>query len=148
MAFATRQGTSSHDRALPGGGPRRGRGSQGGDVPRLDGADIRARRLAADGNGGRPLAMMETEAAVDRIRAWGEARDWCGYDPYDALRSPFAPALTLGTRLGRRVLTQAVKLSPLNLRPVLRIPRARNEKAIALVASAYSLLGEREAAAR
>jgi hypothetical protein len=79
--------------------------------------------------------------ALTRIRGWGEARDWRGYDPYDALNSPLAPYLTLGTRLGRRVLTQAVKLSPLNPRPVLRIAPAWNAKAIALVASAYAGLG-------
>jgi polysaccharide biosynthesis protein VpsJ len=80
-----------------------------------------------------------TEALI-RIRSWGEARDWKGYDPYDALNSPFAPYLTLGTRIGRRVLTQGVKLSPLNLRPALRIAPAWNAKAIALVASGYARL--------
>jgi len=75
--------------------------------------------------------------AVASMRAWGEACDWRGYDPYDALNSPLAPALTLGTRLGRRLLTQAVKLSPLNLRPLLGIERERNAKAIGLVAAGY-----------
>jgi hypothetical protein len=79
--------------------------------------------------------------ALSRIRRWGEARDWKGYDPYDALNSPLATYLTLGTPLGRRAFTQAVKLSPLNLRPALRIVPAWNAKAIALVASAYARLG-------
>ena len=72
-----------------------------------------------------------------RVRAWGEARDWRGYDPYDALNSPIAPLLTLGSGFGRRLLTQALKLSPLNLRPLLGIKPAWNAKAVALVASAY-----------
>lgn len=80
------------------------------------------------------------EEAVALIRAWGEARDWRGYDPYDALNSPFASVLTLRTALGRRVLTQAVKTSPVNLRPLLRIEPAWNDKALALVASAYARL--------
>jgi len=79
--------------------------------------------------------------ALERIRRWGEAQDWRGYDPYDALNSPLAPYLTLGTRLGRRGLTQVVKLSPLNLRPALRIRPAWNAKALALVASGYAHLG-------
>jgi hypothetical protein len=41
------------------------------------------------------------------VRMWGEARDWCGYDPYDALNSPAAGLLTAGTQMGRRLLTQA-----------------------------------------
>jgi hypothetical protein len=78
--------------------------------------------------------------ALTQIRRWGEERDWRGYDPYDALNSPHARYLTMGTSLGRRLLTQAVKLSPLNLRPLLRIAPAWNAKAIALVASAYARL--------
>ena len=80
------------------------------------------------------------DAAVAQIRSWGEARDWRGYDPYDGLNSPFAPALTLGRPLGRRLLTQAVKRSPINLRPLLRIKPGTNAKAIALVASGYARL--------
>lgn len=79
----------------------------------------------------------ELDEALTRIRRWGEGCDWCGYDPYDALNSPLARYLTLGTRTGRRALTQAVKLSPVNLRPALRIRRERNAKGIALVASGY-----------
>ena len=78
--------------------------------------------------------------ALGRIRAWGEARDWRGWDPYDGLNSPAAPLLSLGTPIGRRVLMQAVKLSPLNLRRPLRIPPVHNAKAIGLVASGYSRL--------
>jgi hypothetical protein len=78
--------------------------------------------------------------AVDRIKTWGEARDWRGYDPFDGLLSPLAPLLTLRTKLGKRLLVQAVKLSPLNLRPVLRIKPSWNYKAIALVASGYARL--------
>jgi hypothetical protein len=78
--------------------------------------------------------------AVARIRAWGEERDWRGYDPYDALNSPAAPVLTLGTRLGRRMLTQVVKRSPINLRPLLGIRPDWNAKAIGLVASGYARL--------
>ena len=78
--------------------------------------------------------------AVSRIRSWGERQDWQGYDPYDGLNSPLSSAVSLGTPLGRRLFTQAVKLSPLNLRPALGIRPTRNPKAIALVASAYARL--------
>lgn len=74
------------------------------------------------------------------MRAWGEARDWSGADPYDALNSPVAPLLTLGTVRGRRLLTQAVKRAPVDLRPLLRIPEAQNAKAIGLIASGYARL--------
>jgi hypothetical protein len=48
--------------------------------------------------------------------------------------------MTLGTSLGRRLLTQAVKLAPVNLRPALGITPEWNAKAVALVASAYARL--------
>lgn len=80
------------------------------------------------------------KGAIDRIRSWGEARDWRGYDPYDALSSPATPFLTFGTAFGRRLLTQAVKLAPLNVRPVLGIRPTWNPKALGLVASGYARL--------
>ena len=86
--------------------------------------------------------MTGTSFALDAIRRWGEERDWRGYDPYDALNSPFTPALTFGTALGRRLLTQIVKRSPINLRPALRVRPNWNAKAIGLVASGYARLGE------
>jgi hypothetical protein len=86
------------------------------------------------------LAGAPVEAAVAKIRRWGEGRDWRGFDPYDGLNSPAAPVLTFGTRAGRRLLTQAVKRSPLNLRPLLGIKPEWNAKAIGLVASGYARL--------
>jgi hypothetical protein len=79
-------------------------------------------------------------SAVDAIRRWGEACDWRGYDPYDGLNSPFASYLTLGTAIGQRALTQVVKRSPINVRPLLRIKPAHNDKALGLVASGYARL--------
>ena len=49
-----------------------------------------------------------------------------------------APVLTAGTRLGRRLLTQAVKLSPVNLRPGLGVKPDRDAKAIGLLTPAYT----------
>ena len=85
-------------------------------------------------------SSRDIDEAVDAIRAWGERAGWSGWDPYDALNSPFTPALTLGRPLGRRLLTQAVKTSPVNLRPLLRIPRERDAKGVALVVSGYARL--------
>lgn len=96
-----------------------------------------------------PLAddlSRSVQEAVERIRAWGEARDWRGYDPYDGLNSPLAQFVPW--RFPRRVLTQTVKLSPVNLRPLLGIRPARNQKAIGLVAAGYARLGERSEAER
>jgi hypothetical protein len=83
---------------------------------------------------------VDVRAAVRAMRAWGEARDWKGWDPYDGLNSRVSRLLSLGTPLGRRVVVQAVKGAPVNVRPVLGIRPARNQKAIGLVASGYGHL--------
>jgi hypothetical protein len=84
--------------------------------------------------------VNDTSTAIGRMRVWGEAREWRGWDPYDALNSPLAPYVTLGTALGRRLLTQAVKVAPVNIRPILGIKTDWNPKAVALLASGYARL--------
>jgi len=70
--------------------------------------------------------------ALDLL-AYCRANDWAGYDPYDALNSRVFRALPfLDFRLARLVLTQGVKRSPVNLRPLLLVPRTPNPKGIAL----------------
>jgi hypothetical protein len=88
--------------------------------------------------------------ALDAIRGWGEARDWRGFDPYDALASPLLARATRSSALARRVVTQANKLSPVNLRVPLLIRQRHNSATAALVASGYLHLehaGDQTAAA-
>ena len=63
--------------------------------------------------------------------------DWAGHDPYDALNSRVFRALPfLNAKWIRLVLTQGFKRSPLNLRPLLLVPRTHNPKGLALFLSA------------
>ena len=84
-------------------------------------------------------------AALDAARAlerWGSARGWVGPDPYDALN---ARRLPRGRQDDRRspfgLVTQAVKRSPLNLRPILGIPDGLSAATLAHVISAYARNG-------
>jgi hypothetical protein len=61
------------------------------------------------------------------------------YDPYDGLTSPVA-ALFLRNRLLSRVWLQAVKYFPVNIRPMLGIPKMLHTKLVSDLASGYSLL--------
>jgi hypothetical protein len=80
----------------------------------------------------------EVEAAISKLLAYCRANDWAGYDPYDALNSKvFAAVPFLNSRIPRLILTQALKRSPINIRPLLLIPRTQNPKAIALFLSAF-----------
>ena len=75
----------------------------------------------------------EAQAACVKLLNYCTANDWAGYDPYDALNSPLLTSLPfLQARVPRLLLTQAFKRSPINIRPLARIPRTQNPKAIAL----------------
>ena len=80
---------------------------------------------------------MTAEVAIVKLLDYCRANDWAGYDPYDATNSRLFDALPfLNSRLPRLVLTQLLKRSPINVRPLLLIPKTQNPKAIALFLSA------------
>ncbi|MDF0643864.1 MAG: hypothetical protein P0111_07515 [Nitrospira sp.] len=70
---------------------------------------------------------------IASLMAYCGGNNWAGFDPYDALNSrlfsltPFARS-----RVCRIAITQIMKRLPLNLRPLLLVPREQNPKAIAL----------------
>jgi hypothetical protein len=69
--------------------------------------------------------------------------DWAGYDPYDALNSRLYLALPfLHSRWPRLVLTQTLKRSPINIRPLVGIPKTQNAKAMGLFAEALLKLSD------
>src|SRR5436305_1170676 len=77
--------------------------------------------------------VQEPHVAALKLLAHCKANDWSGHDPYDALNSPIFEALPLmNCRPARLVLTQLLKRSPINIRPLLRIPKTQNPKAFAL----------------
>jgi hypothetical protein len=68
---------------------------------------------------------------------WCRAQGFAGYDPYDALNSRLFQATPFKhSRLARLAWTQFHKRSPINFRPLVRIPRERNSKGVALFALA------------
>src|SRR6266446_9025166 len=70
---------------------------------------------------------------------WQRCREqgFAGYDPYDALNSRWFQATPLKrSRLARLAWAQFHKRSPFNFRPLVRIPRERNAKGVALFALA------------
>ena len=89
--------------------------------------------------------------AFARLERWGWQRDWRGSDPYEALNATRLAGPLQRSVLGRRLLTHAVKRSPLDLRPLLGIRPERSAAVAALTASAYAIqriLPEEETAAK
>jgi hypothetical protein len=75
------------------------------------------------------------------LEKWAVEQEWIGSDPYDGLNATRASAGLRRTPLGRRLLTQVVKRSPIDLRPLLRVPPARNAAALANFVAAYARNG-------
>ena len=66
---------------------------------------------------------------------WCRARDFAGYDPFDALNSrAFQSTPFNRSRTARLIWTQALKRFPLNLRPLALVPPQQNSKGLALFA--------------
>jgi len=81
-------------------------------------------------------------AVTGKLLAYCERNGWAGYDPYDALNSRLFTALPfLNSRLPRLCLTQALKRSPINIRPLALIPKTQNPKAMALFLAALVRIG-------
>jgi len=85
---------------------------------------------------------MRARELARRLDAWGCERGWRGTDPYEGLnaqRRALAPLKR--SPLGRRLLIQTVKRSPLDLRRPLGIPRSASAAAVAWAISAYARNG-------
>ena len=79
--------------------------------------------------------------AVLKLQRYIESEDYQGYDPYDALRSPlFKLPFFRTSKILRFAVQQAVKRSPVNLRPWLRISKGRNPVTLGLCIQAYASL--------
>lgn len=80
------------------------------------------------------------EQSVRKLLRYCRSELWLGYDPYDGLNSPLARWMPIKNRFTRTALTQLVKRSPVNLRPLLGIHKSLNPKGLALAARAIMLL--------
>lgn len=92
--------------------------------------------------------MTDNQAAgikdcMGSLMAYCGKNDWAGFDPYDALNSrvfSFTPFVK--SRVCRIAITQIMKRLPVNLRPLLLVPREQNPKGIALFLMAFLKLSK------
>ena len=90
----------------------------------------------------RSEAVAEAVALARRLSRWSAEREWRGTDPYEGLNASRRVVEPLkSSPLGRRLLIQAVKRSPLDLRPMLGIRPEPNAASVAWVVSAYARNG-------
>jgi len=76
--------------------------------------------------------------AFQSLRFYCESERFKGWDPYDGLNSAIFQATPLKQwDIARLVLIQLCKRSPINLRPLLRVPKQHNAKGIGLFLNGY-----------
>lgn len=81
--------------------------------------------------------ILKVREVVEKLEAYLEKANYQGWDPFDALLSPYLRALSFHRRQIAIFWLQLLKNSPLNLRQFLRIKPQKNPKAIALLIKGY-----------
>lgn len=99
------------------------RGRRGDDPTRAGAGEDRRERLTET------ILLLEDH---------GNRHGWIGPDPYEGLNATRFVSLARRTPLGRRLVMQVVKRSPLDLRPILGITPTRNAATVAWAVSAYA----------
>lgn len=73
-----------------------------------------------------------------RLKTYCEVENYSGWDPYDGLNSAIFQATPFRHwDIARLTLIQLCKRSPVNLRPLLRVPKQHNAKGIGLFLNGY-----------
>jgi hypothetical protein len=80
---------------------------------------------------------VSVERSLTRLVCYLAENGFSGYDPYDALNSRLLSACSARSKILRIAFTQALKLSPINLRPLLGVPKGINPKGLGLFLSGY-----------
>ena len=77
--------------------------------------------------------------SLEKLQKYVETNEYKGYDPYDALKSPlFKIPILKSSKKIRFIGQQLGKRSPLNLRPILFVPKGLNPVTLGLSLQAYA----------
>jgi uncharacterized protein YyaL (SSP411 family) len=78
------------------------------------------------------------DSSIKSLYNWVKTKDYCGWDPYDALNSELVSKLCSNSQLLEILITQLNKYSILNIRPILCIEKGMDIKGISLFAQSFS----------
>ena len=83
--------------------------------------------------------MTDVHESFFKLREYCERKSYKGWDPYDGLNSGLFQAFPFlrNNRLSRLMWIQFFKRSPVNFRPILKVPKEMNPKGIALFLNGY-----------
>jgi uncharacterized protein YyaL (SSP411 family) len=83
---------------------------------------------------------IKIRESIGRLAHWLEQNDYRGYDTFDGLSARFLRIFTFETKFLRQVLQQSVRRFPLNVRPILGIPREHSSKGMGFLARGFMRL--------
>lgn len=83
------------------------------------------------------MSLHIIEKNSKNLDRWIENENFSGWDPHDALNSPFLNKLTGHNRLAGIIGVQLLKRSPVNFRPILGIKKDYNPKGMGLFLASY-----------
>lgn len=83
---------------------------------------------------GNTEAKERVFSSICRLSEWLERNDYKGYDTFDGLNARFLRPLTFNNKFLRQVLVQGVRRFPLNVRPLVGIPKSRSTKGMGFLA--------------
>ncbi len=96
--------------------------------------------------GSNELSREWVDLVLDQVFAWSRRQDYRGHNKHDGLNSPILRLLLGWGKWPRMVAIQGMMRSPVNLRPLLGVPKTHNPKGLALFVQA--LLDRYRAAAQ
>ncbi len=81
--------------------------------------------------------QLKIEQSCRNIFGYCEAQDYIGYGKFDALNSSFLRFICRNNKWLRLIVTQVIKRSSINIRPIFGIKKYKNPKAMALFSRGY-----------
>ena len=87
-------------------------------------------------------AKHQIYASIRRLYDWLEKNDYRGYDTFDGLSSKLVRPLTFENKFLLITLQQGVRRFPINLRPLLGIPKGCSTKGMGFIAKGFMRLDE------
>jgi len=85
------------------------------------------------------ISVREVEQSLNQVMRWVEQHDYRGSEPFDGLSS-WARPLAMGNEFAERLLMQAIRQSPFNLRPVMGVGPKDSTKGRGYMAHGYLML--------
>ncbi len=93
------------------------------------------RKLNVQSNDG--ASRDQIADSIGRLSGWLEKNDYRGYDTFDGLNAKYVRPLTFETNFLRTLLQQGVRRFPINLRPILGIPKSYSTKGMGFLARGF-----------